>query len=45
MIQEYSSKARSKIYLMSYDDNWRDFEDVVNTEFIGFAYQGQTIGL
>jgi len=43
LIKCYPLSIRKKMYLMSYQDNYEEFESVVNKEFKGFAYQGQTL--
>jgi ribonuclease BN (tRNA processing enzyme) len=45
MLDQYTKKVRKAIYLMSYDDDWKEHQDIVNREFAGFAIQGQEINL
>ena len=43
LVHAYPIGLRKKLYLMSYQDNWNQFEDIVNTEFGGFAVQGMRV--
>ncbi|WP_440054659.1 MBL fold metallo-hydrolase [Pseudoalteromonas sp. T1lg65] len=41
LLTHYSPEQRNKMYLMSYEDHWRQHLDTVNREFAGFAKQGE----
>ena len=43
LIESYSEKVRNKIYLMSYQDNWVEYQNIVNANFKGFAKQGMKV--
>lgn len=43
LIEAYSPEIRKKLYLMSYQDNWKKHEKIVNSNFIGFAKQGMKV--
>lgn len=43
LIDSYSVEVRDKLYLMSYQDNWAEYEDVVEENFKGFAKQGMEV--
>ena len=43
LLRDYPEAIRKKLYLMSYQDNWRDFEAQVKREFNGFAKQGMVV--
>lgn len=45
LIELYPAEIKKKLYLMSYEDHWPDFLDLVNQEFLGFARQGMRISL
>lgn len=45
MIEIYPKDIRKKLYLMSYEDEWRDYEAIVKQEFNGLAKQGMRITL
>lgn len=41
----YPPQWRERIYLMSYEDHWREHREVVEAHFRGFAWQGQEVVL
>lgn len=43
MLQLYRPEIRERTYLMSYEDDWRDYRQAVESQFRGFAWQGQEI--
>jgi len=43
LIQQYPEEVRKKLYLMSYEDDWHEYVDIVGREFAGFAKQGMKI--
>lgn len=43
LIEQYPAEIRDKMYLMSYEDHWEAYEQLVNTGFKGFAKQGMKI--
>jgi glyoxylase-like metal-dependent hydrolase (beta-lactamase superfamily II) len=43
IIEKYSIDLRKKMLLISYEDTWRDYEQLVNEEFLGFAKQGMEL--
>ncbi|MAZ66575.1 MAG: metal-dependent hydrolase [Kangiellaceae bacterium] len=43
LIEEYPLAVRKKLYLISYEDNWQEFKSIVDSEFAGFATQGQEL--
>lgn len=43
LVEKYSYDLRKKLYLMSYEDDWEDFENLVDEKFGGFAKQGMKI--
>lgn len=43
LIKLYPEEIRRKLYLMSYQDNWMEYQRLVNKEFKGFAKQGMKI--
>ena len=45
MVRLYRPEIRERIYLMSYEDNWRDYRQAVESQFRGFAWQGQEVAL
>lgn len=45
LLEAYPGAIREKLFLMSYEDNWQEFEAVVNREFRGFAKQGMRLHL
>lgn len=45
LIEGYPKAIREKMLLMSYEDHWKDYKTIVDVNFRGFAYQGQTIKL
>lgn len=45
LLAAYDEATRKKMYLMSYEDHWRDWEERINTQFAGFARQGQRVPL
>lgn len=45
LLDVYPASLRKRLYLMSYDDHYAQFEDRVNAEFAGLARQGMTVPL
>ncbi|MEX0739806.1 MAG: MBL fold metallo-hydrolase [Pseudohongiella sp.] len=45
LLKWYPSSIRQKLYLMSYEDTWRKFEDKVKQDFRGLAAQGMEFEL
>jgi len=45
LINVYPADIRRKLYLMSYEDEWRESESLVLKEFKGFAKQGMKLEL
>lgn len=45
LMNAYSENTRKKMYLMSYEDHWRDYEAQINRDFAGFARQGQRLAV
>lgn len=43
LIESYPNEIRSKLYLMSYQDNWFEYKNTVEENFKGFAKQGMEI--
>lgn len=43
LLENYNETTRKKMYLMSYEDHWRDYEAQINRQFAGFARQGQRV--
>ncbi|CBL44017.1 conserved hypothetical protein [gamma proteobacterium HdN1] len=43
LLSAYTPEMRKKMYLMSYEDYWRDWEPQIQREFAGFAKQGQIV--
>lgn len=43
LLQSYSETTRRKMFLMSYEDHWRDYEAQINRNFAGLARQGQRV--
>lgn len=45
LIENYPFDVREKLYLMSYEDSWRDYIDLVSNNFKGLAVQGMVIDI
>lgn len=45
LINEYNYDVRKKLYLMSYEDSWKEYKNVVEENFLGYATQGMKITL
>jgi len=43
LITQYPESIKQKMFLMSYEDNFEEYTDIVTQAFKGFAYQGQRI--
>ncbi|MCG9723605.1 MBL fold metallo-hydrolase [Shewanella sp. Isolate7] len=43
LINEYSYDIRKKLYLMSYEDSWREYQNIVEDNFRGYATQGMKV--
>jgi ribonuclease BN (tRNA processing enzyme) len=43
LLAQYPEDINKKMYLMSYEDNFEQYQSTVNQAFKGFAYQGQRI--
>lgn len=43
LLEAYDEPTRKKMFLMSYEDHWREWEDRINAGFGGFARQGQSV--
>jgi ribonuclease BN (tRNA processing enzyme) len=43
LIEQYPNDIKQKMFLMSYEDSFEQYQETVNQEFKGFAYQGQRI--
>ncbi|MDC8832469.1 MBL fold metallo-hydrolase [Alteromonas gilva] len=44
-LMEYPQAVKQKIYLMSYSDDWKEYEHIVSEHFAGFAEQGKSVEL
>lgn len=45
LLEKYSRQVRERLFLMSYEDHFRDYQDMVEGDFAGFARQGMTVPL
>lgn len=45
LVSLYPAMIKKKLYLMSYEDSWREYIVKVDSEFLGFASQGMIIEL
>ena len=45
LVESYSKEVRDKLYLMSYQDDWAEYKDMVEDNFKGFAKQGMKVDL
>ncbi|MDI4654292.1 MULTISPECIES: MBL fold metallo-hydrolase [Pseudoalteromonas] len=45
LLNSYTKTTRKKMYLMSYEDNWNDYESSVNLNFKGFIKEGDTFDI
>ena len=45
LLRAYPTTLRRRMYLMSYEDHWKQYQKQVETEFAGFARQGQEFAL
>lgn len=43
ILSNYPKKIQKKLYLMSYQDTWRDYKEIVNVNFKGFASEGMKV--
>lgn len=43
LVDNYPLHIRKKLNLMSYEDNWKEYEESVTREFNGFAWQGMRV--
>lgn len=43
LIEKYPKNIKEKIWLMSYQDNFSEFEDIADNHFSGFAFEGQKV--
>jgi len=43
LLEEYPKSIRENLFLMSYEDEWREHEELVSKEFKGFAKQGMKV--
>jgi len=45
LIEMYPYETRKKLYLMSYDDSWPEYEEIVSKNFLGLSKQGMRVQL
>ena len=45
LLESYPDAVRRRMYLMSYEDHWEEYQAQIETEFAGFARQGQEFTL
>ncbi|TVL28644.1 MBL fold metallo-hydrolase [Shewanella xiamenensis] len=45
LIESYPFYVRDKLYLMSYEDSWGDYIDLVSNNFKGLAVQGMVVDI
>jgi hypothetical protein len=43
LLSLYPAELCKKTYLMSYEDHWPDYQQMVDQHFAGFARQGQRV--
>ena len=45
LLSAYTPEFRKKMFLMSYEDHWREWNTQIDRDFAGFARQGQRVPL